>query len=251
MKIAVLISGFVRDIEQSYKEHKFVLENYDCDVYISTWNNLGRKKNQRRKYGDKSTDWIDYEDKLDVNRLISLFNPIAYEIEDIDDFNKKYDDAFIENYLKTFNFNSYSRCRNVIGQFYRIKSLWKLFNTNKDDNVHYDMIMKSRFDNKFPRKINFNSINNDNSMYITDWWGKDLNLDGVKDFCFISSSYETMSIYFLAFDYILTSENMLSDKYILRTQGRSGPVPELIVAHLLRINNITIKNLRIGVDIFR
>lgn len=251
MKIALIIYGFVRDIEQSYKEHKFFLDNYDCDIYISTWNILGKKKSPK-VYGDKSTDWTDYEELLDVNKLLSLFNPIAYEIDDIQDFNNKYDDTFINNYLKKYNFTSYSRCKNsIIGQYYRIKSLWKLFNTNKNDNAHYDLIIRSRFDNKFPTKITLNNIIKDNSIYVTNWWGRDIKLDGVNDFLFITHSYETMNIICNVFNYVLTSKNMLSNKYILPQQGRSGPVPELIVAHLLRINNIKINNLGIKMSLIK
>ena len=250
MKIALIIYGFVRDIEQSYKEHKFFLDNYDCDIYISTWNILGKKK-WAKVYGDKSTDWTDYKTLLDVDKLLSLFKPNAYEIENIDDFNNKYDDTFINNYLKEFNFTSYSRCKNsVIGQYYRINSLWNLFNANKN-HTHYDLIVRSRFDNKFPTKINLNNIIKDNSIYVTNWWGRDCHLDGVDDFFYISNSYETMNILCNIFDYVLTSKNMLSDKYILPQQGRTGPVPELIVAHLLKINNIKINSLGIKMTLIK
>ena len=250
MKIALIIYGFVRNIEESYKEHKFFLDNYDCDIYISTWNILGKKK-FAKVYGDKSTDWTDYKTLLDIKKLLSLFKPRGYEIENIDDFNNKYDDTFINNYLKKFKFTSYSRCKNsVIGQYYRINSLWNLFNANKND-THYDLIVRSRFDNKFPTKINLNNIKRDNSMYVTNWWGRNVGLDGVDDFIFISNSYETMNILCNIFDYVLTSEILLSNKYILPNQGRSGPVPELIVAHLLKINNININNLGIRMSLIK
>ena len=251
MKVALIIYGFVRDIEQSYKEHKFFLDNYDCDVYISTWDILGKKK-KKKIYGDKNTDWTDYETLLDVNKLLSLFKPICYEIDHIQSFNNKYNDKFINDYLKTHNFTSYSRCKNsVLGQFYRIQSLWNLFSRLKSDNLCYDLIVRSRFDNKFPNQINLNNINKDNSMNVTNWWGRDLGKDGVNDFLFISSSYETMNILCNIFNYILTSENMLSDKYILKEQGRTGPVPELIVAHILRMNNIKINNLGLKMSLIK
>ena len=44
---------------------------------------------------------------------------------------------------------------------------------------------------------------------------------------------------------------MLSDKYIKPQHGRSGPVPELIVAHLLRINNIKINNMGIKMSLIK
>ena len=131
------------------------------------------------------------------------------------------------------------------------ESLWNLFNTNKNDNVHYDLIIRSRFDNKFPTKITLNNILKDNSMYVTNWWGRNVDLDGVDDFFYMSNSYETMNILCNVFDYVLTSKNMLSDKYIKPQQGRSGPVPELIVAHLLRINNIKINNMGIKMSLIK
>ena len=36
------------------------------------------------------TDWTDYETLLDVNKLLSLFKPICYEIDNIQSFNNKY-----------------------------------------------------------------------------------------------------------------------------------------------------------------
>jgi len=81
--------------------------------------------------------------------------------------------------------------------------------------------------------------------------GRDRGYDGVDDFLYISSSYETMNILCNIFNYILTSENMLSDKYILKQQGRTGPLPELIIAHILRMNNIKINNLGLNMSLIK
>lgn len=126
-----------------------------------------------------------------------------------------------------------------------------MFSANKNDNAHYDLIIRSRFDNKFPTKINLNNIIKDNSIYVTNWWGRKVKLDGVDDFLYITHSYETMNIICNILNYVLTSKNMLSNKYILPQQGRSGPAPELIVAHLLRINNIKINNLGIKMSLIK
>ena len=251
MKIALLIYGFVRNLEESYKQHKFFLETYDCDVYISTWTNLGRKK-KPKKYGDKTTDWIDYEELLDIDKLLSLFNPVAYEIEDINNFNSKYDDIFINNYLKENNFTSYSRCKNsIIGQFYRVKSLWNMFEVNKNKNTNYNLIVRSRFDNVFPN-INLNNIVKDDCMYVSNWFGRDIGMDGVDDFLYISNCHQTMKILCNVFEYVLTeTQDMRSDKFIIPTQGRSGPVPEFIIAHLLRRNNININSLGIKFSLIK
>jgi len=42
MKIAICLSGHLRTFDKTFRSIKEkLLDVYDCDVFISTWNNLG------------------------------------------------------------------------------------------------------------------------------------------------------------------------------------------------------------------
>ena len=247
-KIALIICGHVRNLEESYNQHKFLLENYNCDVFISTWKNLGRKFKQK-KYGGKEDDWIDINEQLDVNMLLDLFKPVAYDIEDINEFNEKFNDEFINKYLINTQFTSYARCKNaILGQFYKVQKAWNVFYNNK--NKSYDLIIKSRFDINY-RNINLNDVNCDNSIFFTDTWGADIGMNGVQDYIYISKNEHYMNILCNIFNYILNTNEITNPNYILPSQGKTGPVPELIIVDFLNKHKINIRLLNARLSLFK
>ena len=242
MKVALLLCGYVRDIEKSYENiYDTFLRKYDCDIYISTWNTLGNKT-KKKIYGDKNTDWINNNIKLNSEKLIEKFKPKQYEIENINNFSELYNDEFINNFLKKNNYTSFSRCKNsVLGQFYKIKKVWSLFEKTKTR--EYDIIIKSRFDFKFLKNdINLDILDN-NSIYFSSKI-----YQGVADFFFISKHYENIKKLFNIFDWIVNNSDIQNQSYILKSQGRTGPVPELFIYGFLNSMNINIKTFNSVMD---
>ena len=244
MKIALLLCGYVRDIEKSYEcIYNTFLRNYDCDIYISTWDTLGKKTSSNKIYGDKSTDWIDNNTKLNLEKLLEKFKPEQYEIENVNTFTEIHNDEFINNFLKKNNYTSFSRCKNsVLGQFYKIKKVWSLFEKTKTR--EYDIIIKSRFDFKFLKNdINLDVLDS-NSIYFMGKYGS----RGVGDFFFISKHYENIKKLCNIYDWIVNNSEIQNESYILKKQGRTGPVPELFIYGFLKSVNVSIKTFNSVID---
>lgn len=236
MKIALLLSGYIRNIDETYKIiNEVFLSKYDCDIYLSTWSKIGNKISPKI-YGDKNTDWINNKDKLNIEKMLKLFKPIHYEIEDLEEFNNIYDENFINDFMKKNNFTSFSRCKNVLGQFYKIQRTWLLFEKNKKKD--YDIIIRSRFDFEIIKNnMNLNNLDNTSIYFSNNNFGNNnekCDRIAVYDFFYISKNYENIKKLCNIFDWIINNSDIKSDSYILKCQGRSGPVPEFFITDFLK-----------------
>lgn len=72
MKVALCISGHLRTFEQTFPAlQEYVLDAYDCDIFISTWNDSG--------FADSSNEAENTDDVLD--RARRLYHPLRMESE--------------------------------------------------------------------------------------------------------------------------------------------------------------------------
>ena len=195
-KIALLLSGNLRtffynnnNIANTYLE---LANSQDIDIFIYTDNNdfyyndcqyfsenntekvLGINNIKRRFY--KNIDFISYDEasKIIKKSLTEIFGNRLKKLY-IDDFNpNKIDTIYDKNneYHVTFMNNSYSnsnRKQALIGQQYKVYKCYNLIQDyEKENNIQYDIIIKSRFDVLLTNlnKINIRSLNFENNIYL-------------------------------------------------------------------------------------
>ena len=134
MKIAILISGYLRTFQNNINHFKRnLLQNHDVDIYIHKTTN-----EENDKYNNK-TDW---------DKIKSLVKPkIILETNEL-------------------YFDDNCKINNVINQFYKFYILNKVKNTiEKEENIIYDIVIKWRPDILLDNKIDFKNIEK-NTIYI-------------------------------------------------------------------------------------
>jgi hypothetical protein len=140
MKMAICLSGHVRTFELTYIGLiENVLKKYDCDVFISTWDNIGNIR-----YGTHYKNGFDESDKkINIDKIKEIYKPKSILVENSleygkNDTRKSFDD------IKTRNGTN---VKFVIPMFYKIwncNQLKKKF--EEDNNIKYDLTLRCRFD---------------------------------------------------------------------------------------------------------
>ena len=146
MKVALLLTGHARTYKIAYESiKKQLLDRYDVDVYLSTWSvdNPGRAKG--------TADWAEPM-PLDLDGLISTFNPLKVHVEDHYEF---YANRFptVDIWSSTrpddvFKVNAFAiECgtffvERMRDQWYMVKKGWDLI----EDPAQYDVIVRLRLD---------------------------------------------------------------------------------------------------------
>lgn len=146
MKVALLLTGHARDYEASYEgTKKNLLDLYDVDVYISTWNvdNRGRLV--------PGPNWP-APTPFNVQHLIDLYKPHRIHIEDHDQFYKnRFPNIDITSSTRPddiFKVNSFAIelgtfwIERLRDQWYMVKKAWEII----DNPEQYDVILRMRFD---------------------------------------------------------------------------------------------------------
>jgi hypothetical protein len=150
-KIALLLSGHIRNLA-ILSELSKIIENYDIDVFVFSWDNLGIKGNETNKY-----------DKTDISMIQNHINKIPnvrrYKIEN----NLKFLNKIDHSKLTYFNYSSPEIF--LKSQLYSVYSSFELMDEYKEKhNINYDLVLKSRMDLKFiefnPDTKVFDDINN-------------------------------------------------------------------------------------------
>jgi hypothetical protein len=146
-KIAILISGHIRNNNVEKSLH--LLKDYDFDIFVHTWDNLGFKGNET-----KLNDTINLE--LIENTVKKLPNIKDYKIEN----NKTYINSLDLSNVDYFNYSSPEVF--LKSQLYSINQSYKIFeNYYLSNNLTYDIVIRTRFENVFT-KFNIDGILLDN-----------------------------------------------------------------------------------------
>ena len=148
MKIAILISGLTRDYEKTYSNLKEqLLDKYECDIFISTWDIIGCYNLHRNKNYTNNVNWCNIKNKLNISNFIEKYNPKKINIENYDNWEIKITPE-INNFLNYYNFTSFTKNLNsLFAQWYKIKDVFTIFeNYCNENNKNYDIIIKLRFD---------------------------------------------------------------------------------------------------------
>lgn len=144
MKIAVCISGQPREYQKGFLSLKeTILDKFDCDIYFHTWKGKPGEKFDCSHDGSRGLvgEYHDFEEDL-----INLYKPVDFIVEEPMVFSPNFD--FSAENLRC-GVNPSSTC----SMFYSIEQANKLI--NKD----YDLVVRTRFDNKFGGQFNIAEIN--------------------------------------------------------------------------------------------
>jgi hypothetical protein len=142
MKVAICLSGHLRTFEQTYQSiYEQLINKYDCDVFISTWKNLGNSfaYHANFKDGDDKNDPI-----INEETIVKMYRPVAIRM----------DDAEIEpvsNQLKKYYNEIRTKSRAHVAQI--MCQLYKIWDCNCLKKEHeqktgkiYDVVIRVRFD---------------------------------------------------------------------------------------------------------
>ena len=216
MKIALLLTGQFRNIAETYPHIKGrILDRFNPDVFISTWNPSDKIKNSLR------SETIDILDSLNSQEVLDIFNPKKYSS---DDFNSPFiqekitrANLYIDKTPSTGEINAIS----VFSMWYKIQDCLNLMVDYENKfSIKYDYIIKCRFDLKFHNSLPLPK--NDSDIIIPpgyDW------RDGINDL-FAFGSRESMIYYCSMFNFL---EKYISEDDVLFH-------PETILKHHLNIS---------------
>lgn len=188
MKVAILLSGQLRNIERGFQFiRKNLMEGYDCDVFIHAWYN---EENTDKKF---SPWWNSKLIKDDNLKVLDLYNPVSHLIEPQIKFDKKNYDAS--------QFEGDYRVDATLSMFYSIKKCNELkTDYEKENNMKYDVVVRSRFDLAILTKIKYEEHDFINNIFFKDDCSHEKNICMNDHFAFGSS--ENMDHYCSTFDSI-------------------------------------------------
>ena len=234
MKIAISISGLPRCYKEGYEElKKWFLDKYDCDVYIHTW--YDTKTIFKTGHNFAPNKEYKFTEK-DYQNVLELYQPKNYT------FQKPI----------PFDVNSITSKLGVklnvsLSTFY---SLQHSFNLIKESGIHYDYIIRTRFDLKFTDYISPEcvflkdiSLLNPNQLSYFQYSNDPFVRASEIDDLFAVGSLEVMDTYCNTFSYIL-NYLYINEEY-KEWLNNLVPDPEplvnesLLKFHLLN-NNITL-----------
>jgi hypothetical protein len=158
-KVAVCISGFVRDFE---KTHQNLFDNiinnnpnYQFDIFIHTWDKINTQSSQLFIRGNiDGRNAYDNFNTYDYNKLVDIYKPKSICVDRYSDDNFK-------------RFQKYSTAQDGLGlpgnnpiavfsQFYKVSKCAEMVISNEHlTGEKYDVIIRTRFD------LNANPINLD------------------------------------------------------------------------------------------
>jgi len=142
MKIAICLSGHLRTFDRTHQSlTEQLLDKYDCDVFVSTWKNLGNAFAYHCAY----TKGADKEDPIiDESIVKDIYNPLAIHM----------DDAEVEpvsNKLKIdYNGRKTQNGAHMAQIMCMLYKIWDCNNLKKEQEekqgFKYDVVVRLRFD---------------------------------------------------------------------------------------------------------
>ena len=148
MRVALCLSGFPRCIEYAYPYlYKYIISALNPDIYF---------------FGYSDTD-----KGLDDNKIIDILKPKDFVIREFDE-NVKDEIWSAYGTDQIINPDLHTAPINILSQYYNI------LNSNRlkiNSGVEYDIVIRSRTDFFFYRKINDSELNVvEGTVYIPDVW---------------------------------------------------------------------------------
>lgn len=140
MKIAICISGHLRTFEKTHASLKRnVLDKYDCDVFLSTWDNVGNTL----YHAHYPTGFDETDDKIDVGRVKEVYQPTGLAIQNAFDE----DVQAIKKPFEGLTTRNGANVQHIVPMYYK---MWHCNNLRKEHQkktgINYDVVVKCRPD---------------------------------------------------------------------------------------------------------
>ncbi len=165
-RVALLMSGHLRSYNEAYASiKKFILDMYNPDVFIHTYNSPGYwTPDDNLELDNKHLDYT----KEDFHHLKMLYAPIKLQIETLTpELQKSYRDEANKLFEKYGTKKRWGRNGNIIAMFHNLKKCYNLMKDyEQSKNIKYDFIIRIRPD------LVINSISTifylDNDLYLAE-----------------------------------------------------------------------------------
>jgi hypothetical protein len=150
MKIALLICGQMRTFDHpkvlEYLDK--LIEKFNCDVFLSTWNNRGISVWSEHALKEQVDIQNQEKNKLITSNHINLISNIKkYTIDDYEEFIHNQSDGEIKSLLNQNSDNLYHSKATSIPSLYKLYSAYQLLEEYENENkIKYDIVIKTRPD---------------------------------------------------------------------------------------------------------
>lgn len=224
MKIAICLSGHMRKFEETFPTlYFYFLKNYDCDIFIHTWNTIG--------YGCAfKTDHnyhLSAEIKLpEINRLYKPKKIIIENVDFIEEL-KSQGDQYAPH-LK----NCPKHVGHMASMFYKIYAANELRKKYEvESGVKYDWVVRCRPDLIFHRTVELPKIQTTGKVYLArgqcnpGWYSDQFAIALPNDMDLYSSFFFHMPEYFQA------RNEFYPEKFMDWSLRKKNLIPEMLDLH--------------------
>lgn len=184
MKIAVLLTGMPRYLEQSKLYSRNLFKGHEVDYFCHAWFDKTKKTEEK--------SWHKTEIKTDLNteqKIIDNYNPKSYLIEPQRQFelprNYNYNTSWPQPFFIVYSHFYSVKTANLLRRIYE-----------KENNIKYDLVIKLRYDVVIANKVDWTSYDL-NKLYVHNncncWY--DLYDDVSFNDMIAFSSPENMNVY--------------------------------------------------------
>jgi hypothetical protein len=151
MKIGILLSGQPRNYNLGYQNLKYYIDNYDCDVYIHSWDADSYEATQFDMNSPKNIYQYNnvYED------IQKLYKPVSFLFEK----QKIFDSTGITDPIWRQPLQS---CKSM---WYSVNKVFDLV----DESIEYDFLIRTRFDLKYEESTLKLENLDKNKLHLWNW----------------------------------------------------------------------------------
>jgi hypothetical protein len=214
MKVALLLSGLARKVEEGYNQFwKPLIKNNDVDVYLHFW-----------------------EDE-EYKEVLNYYSPKKYICEKPFDFQSYQDNIISEN----DKFARPNKLYNVAGNFYSLPMFWgwqQVYNLVEGE---YDYIIRSRYDIGWDHPIDLNLINPGYINVSNHHWSNSEILD---DNLVITNSHLASLLFKNVFNEFVTQINSEKKIYFAEKNYTNLIIRKGLYSKVRKINEMPFKLLR-------
>lgn len=197
MNIAILISG------QARFWSNFRLDEYskaNTYVFLHSWSYTSPDAIRRNScYGVLNPGFRGYHTDYSANdNLIKYLEPVSYEISDFEKM-----EPYFRSDSKGF-INIEGNCRySVLPMFYSMSRAYNLAdNFSRKHNIQFDLIVRTRFDVRLSKRLDYSRFTENNKVYIPDC----NHYVGLND-NFAIGSHGVMGVYSNIYNYLMKNRD--------------------------------------------
>jgi hypothetical protein len=150
MKISLLICGQMRTFDHPKVLNYLIklIEKFDCDVFLSTWNNRGISV--WSEHALKEQEFIQNQEKnksINLEHINLIPNIKKYTIDNYEEFINTQCNDEIKSFLQQSSDTLYHSKATSIPSLYKLYSAYQLLEEyEKENNIKYDIVIKTRPD---------------------------------------------------------------------------------------------------------